>query len=53
MTDMRLYALVDGQYVEVELGTMVADVGDYGTTVTLDIDRVDDSSTLTTVEREV
>ena len=53
MTDTKLYALVNGQYVEVELDSVVVDIGDYGATVYLDIDRVDDGSTLETVEVEV
>jgi len=56
MTDMRLYTIIDGQYVEVELGCIVVESGDYGcsyTSVDIDIDRADDGSTLTTIEREV
>jgi len=50
---MKLYTLVDGEYVEVELGFIAVDVGFYGTTVEIDIDRTDNDSTLTTIKREV
>ena len=53
---MKLYTLIDGQYVEVELGCIIVESGDYGcsyVSVDIDIDRVDDGSTLTTIEREV
>ena len=52
---MKLYTLVDGEYVEVELGCFTVECSEeYGSiVVTYDIDRVDDGSTLTTIEREV
>lgn len=53
MTDMKLYALIDGQYVEVKLDGVVVFTEDYGSTVYFDIDRVDDGSTLEAVEIEV
>ena len=49
MTDMKLYTIVDGKMVEVELAHYV-DMDDYGTTLTTEVVAVNDGKVLSTKE---
>ena len=49
MTDIKLYAMVDGKIMEVELAHYV-DIDDYGTTLTTEVITVDNGKVLSTKE---
>ena len=49
MTDMKLYTMVNGKIIEVELAHYV-DIDNYGTTLITEVVAVDDGKVLSTKE---